>query len=109
MYGKGNAEDPFQTKSQSTRILQKTESVSSLKVQLPISLLFPISDMEKKSFLLKAPNHLLHIESLLEVFPDAQLIFTHRPISQVLPSHISLTKFMIEQYGGTPDIKFQKR
>ncbi len=66
--------------------------------------------MEQKRFLLKAPNHLLHIEALLKVFPDAQLIFTHRRLSEIVPSFLSLTKIaMNDVYGGVEDLKWRDR
>ena len=67
------------------------------------------SDMENKRYLLKAPNHLLHIEAILDVFPDANFIFTHRKLSQIVPSFFSLILAVNEQFGGTPTEKWKKR
>ncbi|CAB9522760.1 expressed unknown protein [Seminavis robusta] len=37
-------------------------------------------------WLLKDPNHTAYLPELLEVFPDARLIFTHRPPAEIVPS-----------------------
>ena len=39
---------------------------------------------------LKAPPHMASIETLLEVYPDARFVMTHRDIAQVIPSVVSL-------------------
>ena len=67
------------------------------------------SDMEGKRYLLKSPNHLLHIEAMVDVFPDANFIFTHRNLTKIVPSYLSLLLAMNEQFGGKPDIKWRKR
>ena len=41
-------------------------------------------------FLLKDPTHLVHLESLLRIFPDARILFTHRDPAQSLSSICSL-------------------
>jgi hypothetical protein len=35
---------------------------------------------------LKAPEHLFHLNALFQVFPDARVIMTHRNLSEVIPS-----------------------
>ena len=42
-------------------------------------------------WLLKAPAHMIYLDSLLSVFPDARLIFTHRHPARVIPSIASNT------------------
>lgn len=39
---------------------------------------------------LKSPAHMRYIESLVEVYPDARFVMTHRDIAQVIPSVVSL-------------------
>ena len=68
-----------------------------------------ISDMRNKRYLLKAPSHSLHIEAILDVYPDSNLIYTHRRLSQVIPSFFSLNLSLIEQFGGTRDLKWKRR
>jgi hypothetical protein len=52
-------------------------------------------------WVLKYPKHLLSLDALLETYPDAVLIWTHRDPAAVLPSAVSLTGFMRE--SNTPD------
>ncbi len=42
-------------------------------------------------WLLKAPAHLFGLRALLEVYPDARIVFTHRDPVEVLPSLANLT------------------
>jgi len=46
----------------------------------------------KKRWVLKAPAHLAFLPSLTEVFPDADIIWLHRDLEQVVPS---FTKFLL--------------
>lgn len=39
---------------------------------------------------LKSPAHMCSIDALLEVYPDARFVMTHRDIAQVIPSVVSL-------------------
>ena len=39
---------------------------------------------------LKSPAHMATIDALLEVYPDARFVMTHRDIAQVIPSVVSL-------------------
>jgi hypothetical protein len=48
------------------------------------------SNEPEKRWLLKYPVHLRHIDSFLEVYPDACIIQTHRDPAQVLDSYVSL-------------------
>ena len=43
-----------------------------------------------RPWILKTPQHMLDLPALLEVFPDARLIFTHRDPTQVVGSAASL-------------------
>ncbi len=49
-------------------------------------------EMGNRRFLLKSPFHLLMLDSLLEVYPDASFIYTNRSVMESLPSYISLMK-----------------
>jgi hypothetical protein len=44
----------------------------------------------KKRWVLKAPAHLGELDTILKVFPDANIILTHRNLKEVLPSLTSL-------------------
>jgi len=48
------------------------------------------SNEADKRWLLKYPVHLRHLDALLEVYPDACIVQTHRDPARVLPSYCSL-------------------
>lgn len=43
-----------------------------------------------KPWRLKAPPHMASLDALLDVYPDARFVMTHRDIAQVIPSVVSL-------------------
>lgn len=45
---------------------------------------------ETRPWVLKYPVHLKHLDALLEVYPDARIVWTHRDPSMVLASYTSL-------------------
>ena len=65
--------------------------------------------MERKRFLLKSPTHLFHVETLLDTFPDAQLVFTHRRLTETVPSSVSLLAYSTQEHGGSDNPKFRNR
>ena len=65
--------------------------------------------MENKRYLLKGAHHLMHIEALLDLLPDASFIFTNRKLSQVIPSFCAFISLLNEQFGGTINEKWKKR
>jgi hypothetical protein len=48
------------------------------------------SNEPEKPWLLKYPVHLKHLDSFLAVYPDAQIIWTHRDPAAVMSSYVSL-------------------
>lgn len=44
----------------------------------------------QQRWILKSPHHLTALNTLLDTFPDAQVIMTHRPITAVMPSWYSM-------------------
>ncbi len=46
---------------------------------------------QDKHWVLKAPMHMIFLDALLHVFPDASVVVTHRNLEDVLPSFCSLT------------------
>jgi hypothetical protein len=48
------------------------------------------SNEPEKRWLLKYPVHMRHLDALLEVYPDACIVQTHRDPARVLPSYCSL-------------------
>ena len=65
--------------------------------------------MRNRRYLMKCPAHLSAIDALLEVFPDADLIFLFRPLCQIIPSFLALQRVIIDQGGGTPDEQWKRR
>lgn len=45
-------------------------------------------------WVLKAPSHLFTLETLMQVYPDARIVFTHRDPLKVLPSCASFTEVL---------------
>jgi hypothetical protein len=54
-------------------------------------------------WVLKAPHHLLRMDTLLRVFPDARVIQTHRDPLQAIPSIASFIHALWRIYGERPD------
>jgi len=52
-------------------------------------------------WVLKYPKHLMTLDVLLETYPDARLVWTHRDPAVVLPSVVSFTGYM--RKSNTPD------
>ena len=55
--------------------------------------------MMSKRYLAKAPIHQLYLDTLVEMFPDATLIYTYRPLTDVLRSHFSLVTTIFKPLG----------
>lgn len=49
-----------------------------------------VSRLPDKKLILKCPDHMWHLDALLEVFPDACIVWTHRDPSRSIPSYCSL-------------------
>jgi len=56
-------------------------------------------------WVLKAPSHLMALESLFAVYPDAQVVLTHRDPLKVLPSCASFAKVLRAPFTGSIDLK----
>ena len=56
-----------------------------------------------KRWVLKAPSHLLALEGLLKVYPDAGIILTHRDPLKVLPSCASFTEVLRRAFSDHVD------
>jgi hypothetical protein len=53
---------------------------------------------------LKAPSHLMALDSLLQVYPDAQIVLTHRDPLKVLPSCASFAHVLRAPFTGPIDL-----
>jgi hypothetical protein len=58
-----------------------------------------------RRLVLKDPFHLWHLPALFRVFPDAEVLFLHRPLNEALPSMASLCHAMHKQEGGHTDAR----
>lgn len=54
-------------------------------------------------WLLKAPAHLFGLRAILEVYPDARFVFTHRDPLEVLPSLANLTQVLRSGFSNRHD------
>jgi hypothetical protein len=58
-----------------------------------------VAEQEKsKRWVLKCPAHLFHTKEIMEVFPDAKIIWTHRHPVSAIPSMCSLLKSIHQVY-----------
>ena len=60
-----------------------------------------------KRWVLKAPMHSLYIEALLETYPDAKVVQTHRHPAKVIGSQVSLNDTLRRAWSDAVDIKAQ--
>lgn len=59
-------------------------------------------DPEDKRWVLKNPQHMLDLDVLVDVFPDAQLVFTHRDPLKTVGSLMSLMWYYAVQHTDAP-------
>jgi len=59
-------------------------------------------DPEEKRWVLKNPQHMLDLDALIKVFPDAKLVFTHRDPLKTVGSAMSLMWFFAVQNTDLP-------
>jgi hypothetical protein len=57
-----------------------------------------------KRWVLKCPWHIWNMDALMAVYPDAQIIFTHRDIAKALASHCSLSARMASKLKRSLDV-----
>jgi hypothetical protein len=57
-----------------------------------------------KRWILKSPFHLWHLDALMDVFPDARIVFTHRSITESLPSNCSLSAMTTSKFSNHTDL-----
>lgn len=61
---------------------------------------------DDRTWLLKCPHHTLAIDKLLDVFPDARIVFTHRDPVDLVPSVSSLSYELMR--GGGDDATLRR-
>jgi hypothetical protein len=57
-----------------------------------------------KRWVLKCPWHIWNMDALMAIYPDAQVIFTHRDITKALASHCSLSAKMASKLKRSLDV-----
>jgi hypothetical protein len=57
----------------------------------------------EKRWLFKYPVHMRNLDALLEAYPDACIIWTHRDPAEVLPSYVSLCAHFRSLFERDPD------
>jgi hypothetical protein len=78
-----------------------TEPYEFHKLQLKIL----SAQKSAKRWVLKCPWHIWNMDALMTVYPDAQIIFTHRDITKALASHCSLSAKMASKLKRSLDVK----
>jgi hypothetical protein len=58
-----------------------------------------------KRWVLKCPWHIWNLDALMAVYPDAQIVFTHRDITKALASHCSLAARLASKVLRSLDVK----
>jgi hypothetical protein len=58
----------------------------------------------QRRWILKSPFHLWHLDELLDVFPDARIVFVHRTITESLPSNCSLSAMTTSKFVESLDL-----
>jgi hypothetical protein len=58
-----------------------------------------------KRWVLKCPWHMWNLDALMAVYPDAQIIHTHRDIAKALASHCSLSARLASKLRRSLDVK----
>jgi len=77
-----------------------TEPYEFSKLQLKIL----NAQRSAKRWVLKCPWHIWNLDALMAVYPDAQIIFTHRDITKALASHCSLSAKMASKLKRSLDV-----
>lgn len=62
-------------------------------------------DKRGRPWILKTPVHLSTMDILLDLFPKATLVCTHRNLHQVIPSHCRLMESTRQLYNGRVDME----
>jgi hypothetical protein len=77
-----------------------TEPYESHKLQLKML----NAQRSAERWVLKCPWHIWNMDALMAVYPDAQIIFTHRDIAKALASHCSLSAKMGSKLKRSLDV-----
>ena len=62
-----------------------------------------VLEQPDKQLVLKSPEHLWFLPALLQTFPDARVIWTHRDPARALPSYSAQISLPVRQHRGRVD------
>ena len=71
-------------------------------IQILQSLQWQDTSRKGKSWVLKTPGHLMGLQTVLDVFPDARIVMTHRDPVSTIPSYCSMEASLYKM--GSTDI-----
>ena len=71
-------------------------------IQILQSLQWQMPSRKGKSWVLKTPGHLMGLQTVLDVFPDAKIVMTHRNPVSTIPSYCSMEASLYKM--GSTDI-----
>lgn len=71
-------------------------------IQILQSLQWQDTSRKGKSWVLKTPGHLMGLQTVLDVFPDAKIVMTHRDPVSTIPSYCSMEASLYKM--GSTDI-----
>ena len=57
----------------------------------------------EERWVLKAPEHVLHFDALLKIYPDAVVVQAYRDPRKVMPSNLDLVIKLARNSGSTRD------
>lgn len=75
-----------------------------MKVQLQY-LQWQMGGKRGRPWMLKSPVNMAHLDLLIEFFPAAKFVFTHRPLDKVIPSFCRLTEMSWRMKTDAIDMK----
>lgn len=75
-------------------------------IQILQSLQWQDPSRKGKSWVLKTPGHLMGLQTVLDVFPNAKIVMTHRDPVSTLPSYCSMEASLYKM--GSDDISHQE-
>ncbi|MDT5092233.1 MAG: hypothetical protein QOH60_1596 [Mycobacterium sp.] len=56
-------------------------------------------------WLFKAPHHMFHLEAIVDAYPDARFVMTHRDPAKVVPSYVSTVNMFFPPPDGERDMR----
>jgi hypothetical protein len=84
----------------------QTKAYAELKTWLQV-MQYQQPERRGRKWMLKSPHHLVSggLRTMLETFPDAKAVMTHRTLEKVIGSYCSMQRLTIHKYSSTFDAK----